>query len=255
MLRLGSSASACLLLALTVFGCGDDSSDVVSDSSESGADSAGETDADSTTSDSTSSSGTSEDTGDTVTSGSTTTGSTGEAEDTASDSGSEGTGTESTGDSTGEASGSESSGSETGTAGTTGGVDTCHEHALEVPEVQIETVPNLPTMTGGDIPLGTYDIVAASTTGQLTGTIRSTWVFEDETTLQVIQQLALVGPAPEPTPRTMSYATSGATLDREESCPGTEQFSNEYRVRDDGDEIVLDVRQGGLMFTYQRRAR
>lgn len=132
----------------------------------------------------------------------------------------------------------------------------CHSHGYGAPAVTIMAVFTLPSMTGGAIPVGTYDAVGASTTGTVGvgGQFRATWVFEDADTLHQVLAIDLSSSGlPEATPRTYDYATTGATLGRSEVCPGTDTFDNGYRVVTAGGTTTLDIRQGGLMFTFQRR--
>lgn len=129
---------------------------------------------------------------------------------------------------------------------------TCHPYPLGGDEIAFRMVTSLPAMTGGTIPSGTYDAVDVQTMGSISGSYRATWVFEDATTLQQVQRLTLLSPSTI-TPRTFTWSTSGATLSRTETCPDENEFESEYRVRTEGDDVFLDVRQGTLMFTFRRR--
>lgn len=129
----------------------------------------------------------------------------------------------------------------------------CHGYDFGGSVVTIAQVSSLPAMTGGTIALGSYDVVEAQTTLSISGTIRSTWVFESESLLQIIEQIALSGTPPAPTPRSLTWATSGTTLTRQQICGGDTGFSNDYSVRVTNDGTFLDIRQNTLMFTYQLR--
>ena len=132
--------------------------------------------------------------------------------------------------------------------------DACHGYAFGGPAVDFRSVAVLPAMTGGVIPPGAYDAVDMQTTGALRGTYRGTWVFEDDTTLQTIEQLTLSGAPPIATPRTQNFRTVGTSLQRMRTCGGSDSFDNQYQVRrDDAGVVFLDVRQAGLLFTFQRR--
>jgi len=128
----------------------------------------------------------------------------------------------------------------------------CHAHALGAAAVPIRSVGMLPEMTGGTIPLGTYDAIDAQTTVPVGGTYRATWVFEDATTLAQLQQITLAGPGPV-IPRLFTWSTAGATLTRTETCPGADSFTHTYRVRVEGGDTLLDIRQDTLMFTFRLR--
>lgn len=128
----------------------------------------------------------------------------------------------------------------------------CHSFGFGAPAATIVIVSSLPTMTGGTIPLGVYDAVAAKTTGTVTGTYRATWSFTDATTLQSIEQLTLTSPS-TPVPRTLTWSTSGTNLTRTQTCGGTTAFTNEYTVRTEAGVTYLDVRQTSLMFTFKKR--
>jgi len=128
----------------------------------------------------------------------------------------------------------------------------CHAHAFGAPAVPIRMVASLPAMTGGTIPLGTYDAIDAQTTGTIGGSYRATWVFEDATTLAQLQQITLAGPGAV-IPRLFTWSTAGTTLMRAETCPGADSFSQTYRVRTEDGDTLLDVRQATLMFTFRLR--
>lgn len=129
----------------------------------------------------------------------------------------------------------------------------CHALGFGGAPVTMVKVVSLPAMTGGAIPLGSYDAVEAKTTGTLLGTYRGSWTFETATTLQVFEQLALSGTPPTPKPRTLSYSTSGVTLSRQQICGGTDAFTNDYSVRAETAGTFLDVQSGGLLFTFKKR--
>lgn len=133
--------------------------------------------------------------------------------------------------------------------------DACHGYTFGAPAVPIQNVPSLSWTGagGGTIPLGTYDAVSAESTGTLSGMYRATWVFEDASTLAQLQQITLSGPGPV-TPRRFAWSTAGDTLTRIETCPGSDSYNQSYRVRTEGAQTFLDVRQSGaLIFTYRRR--
>lgn len=140
-------------------------------------------------------------------------------------------------------------------AGTDAGSDagSCHAYRFGEPATEIRVVGSLPAMRGGDIPRGIYDAVDAQTTGAITGTYRGTWVFEDETTLQTIEQITLSGSPPAAVPRTQRYSAMGTNLARSRTCGGTEMFDNEYQVRMEEGRVLLDIRAGGLLFTFRAR--
>ena len=54
-------------------------------------------------------------------------------------------------------------------------------------------------------------------------------------------------------PRTQSYIAAGTSLQRARNCGGSDTFDNQYRVRTQRDNVFLDVRQDGLLFTFQQR--
>jgi hypothetical protein len=128
----------------------------------------------------------------------------------------------------------------------------CHAYAFGAPAAAIRMVASLPAMTGGTIPLGTYDAIDAQTTSTIGGSYRATWVFEDATTLAQLQQITLTGPGAV-VPRLFTWSTAGTTLTRAETCPGADSFSQTYRVRTEDGDTLLDVRQATLMFTFRLR--
>ncbi|HJL47182.1 MAG TPA: hypothetical protein RMG45_15125, partial [Polyangiaceae bacterium LLY-WYZ-15_(1-7)] len=134
------------------------------------------------------------------------------------------------------------------------GPDACHGYTFGRPAVAIEMVVGpLPALTGGEIPLGTYDAVAARTTTSTTGSYRATFVFEDADTLQQLQQISLSGVGPI-TPRTITYSTSGSMLMRTETCPGGDTPDTGYRVFSDGDgRTRLEIGNAALRFEFVRR--
>lgn len=138
-------------------------------------------------------------------------------------------------------------------AGRDAGPGACHAYTFGRDAVRIEMVAALPTMTGGSIPLATYDAFSVQTTGTTRGTYRGTWVFESADTLQTIEQLDLSGAPPAPTPRTQSYRTGGIQLRRARTCGGDETFDNQYTVREEDGRTFLDIRSGSVMFTFLRR--
>lgn len=158
----------------------------------------------------------------------------------------------------GEGDGGPADGGLTDAGSTDAGADAggaCHAYTFGAPAVPIQNVASLSWTGagGGAIPLGTYDAVSAETTGTLGGMYRATWVFEDASTLAQLQQFTLAGPGPI-VPRRFTWSTGGGTLSRAETCPGTDSFSQSYRVRTDGAQTFLDVREGTtLMFTFLRR--
>ena len=128
----------------------------------------------------------------------------------------------------------------------------CHAHDFGAAAVPIRMVLSLPAMTGGTIPLGTYDAIDTQTTTSVSGTYRATWVFEDATTLAQRQQITLAGPGPV-IPRLFTWSAAGNELTRTETCPGADGFTQPYTVRTEGGDTLLDVRQGTLMFTFRLR--
>jgi hypothetical protein len=112
-------------------------------------------------------------------------------------------------------------------------------------------------MTGGVIPEGLYDAVDFQTTMGTMGAYRGTWrvtsTGDGAGTMDVIQQLTLSSPGPI-TPRTYTWTTAGNQISRAESCPdeGTMQ-SFSYSVDTEGDTTRLLVRNGAILFVYERR--
>ncbi|MCC7385104.1 MAG: hypothetical protein IT384_24875 [Deltaproteobacteria bacterium] len=130
----------------------------------------------------------------------------------------------------------------------------CHPRGFGSPAVPLTSVANLPAMTGGTIPLGTYDVVGAYTTGSLSGTIRGTWAFVSATELEAIDQVVLQGAPPPTEAKTFSYTAAGTSLSRALVCgSGPPTFNNEYTARTAGSDVFFDIRNGSLMFTFQRR--
>ncbi len=130
----------------------------------------------------------------------------------------------------------------------------CHGYTFGRGPVALESLAALPaTLGGGEIPVGSFDLVRAETSGALRGMVRGTWVFEAADLLQRIDAFTTGPTLPEPNPRTETVRTEGTRLLRGSTCFGTDTFDNQYEVRVTGGGTLLLVLQGSLLFTYQLR--
>lgn len=132
----------------------------------------------------------------------------------------------------------------------------CHLYGFGAPAVSVVKVTSQPASTGGTIPLGAYDAVEVTTTTNLTGTYRGTWVFASATEVHTYDGFASTGSTfPTPTPRTYAWSTSGVTLSRSLICPtGTTMPTGTYSVRTDASGTYLDVLSNGtLRVTFKKR--
>ena len=130
----------------------------------------------------------------------------------------------------------------------------CHGYTFGRGPVALESMAALPaTLGGGVIPVGSFDLVRAQTSGALRGMVRGTWVFEAADLLQRIDAFTTGPTLPEPNPRTETVRTVGTRLLRGSTCFGTDTFDNQYEVRVTGGGTQLLVLQGSLLFTYQLR--
>lgn len=124
----------------------------------------------------------------------------------------------------------------------------CHDHRFGAPPVTVANVVALPSLAGGTIREGTYDLRSVETTGAIRGMARGTWVVVGGR-IERIDVFTTGATLPEPNPRTESFTTAGARLDRTGTCFSDDTFMNEY----DATEDRLRIRQGTVMFTYGRR--
>ncbi|MEM9860882.1 MAG: hypothetical protein AAF938_04650 [Myxococcota bacterium] len=131
--------------------------------------------------------------------------------------------------------------------------DACHDLTFGGEVVSFERVDAFARSTGGTIPLGVYDAVAARTTGRIEGTYRGTWNFTSDSTLELLEQITLSGRPPTPTPRTLEYRTGANQLTRAQVCGGDTVFMNEYSVRITRDRTVLEVTSGTIQFEFELR--
>ena len=85
--------------------------------------------------------------------------------------------------------------------------------------------------------------------------MRSTWVFEDASTLHTLTGLAFLpgSTLPAGTPRSTTWSTSGMGLSRARTCGGSENFMNDYSVVVSSSGTELRLVQGALMLTYRLR--
>ncbi len=140
---------------------------------------------------------------------------------------------------------------------TDGGPAACHDLAFGATEVPLRRVTNLPMMTGGAIPEGIYDAVDFQTTMTIMGAYRGSWRVtpsgDGAGAMDVIQQLTLAAPGPI-TPRRYDFTTAGSTLSRVESCPDEGSMQTfAYSVEVEGETTRLLIRNGAILFVYERR--
>ncbi|MFK7986978.1 MAG: hypothetical protein AB8I08_13215 [Sandaracinaceae bacterium] len=146
-------------------------------------------------------------------------------------------------------------------AGFDGGWDAaagCHGVGFGEDAVTIETPSGpAPAPTGGVIPLGAYDLLRVQNYGgETSGTMRSTWVFRDSTTLATLTAAALSpgSSLPEATPRLNTWSTDGTSLTRTETCGGTDSATVGYSMLVSGAVTVLRLHAApGLILTYRLR--
>ena len=129
----------------------------------------------------------------------------------------------------------------------------CHGYDFGLPAATIEVIAAVPALSGGEIPLGVYDVRSVGTTGSITGTFRGTWAFEDMNQVQTLAQLIISDAVPVPTPRSERFETMGNRLLRAQNCDGDATFDNAYGVREEDGFTILEVSEGPLLFTFVRR--
>lgn len=134
----------------------------------------------------------------------------------------------------------------------------CNTLDFGQPETAIVKVTSLPTMTGGTIASGIYDMIKAETTGTATVgyVMRSTWSFAATTMDMVNYSNSRPDGGTPPTPgrATWSYSTSGIDLTRSVVCGTPQTSTTQYTVTTSGADTLLQVSSSGiLMLTFKKR--